>query len=37
MTSTEQKKLRLADRPPAWRGILIIGFAIFAIYFASAT
>lgn len=25
----------LADRPPPWRGILVIGFAIFAIYFGA--
>lgn len=28
-------RVQLADRPPAWRGILIIGFAIFAIYFGA--
>lgn len=35
MSATSTPRQRLADRPPAWRGTIIIGFAIFAIYFGA--
>lgn len=35
MSTLNTQKPRLAERPPAWRGVIIIGFAIFAIYFGA--
>ena len=35
MSSTQTRERPLADRQPTWLGTLIIGFAIFAIYFGA--